>query len=238
MKPIALFLMLLSVMPAHRLKAQQDGGRTSAAGLILPAALIAYGAFTQISPALKRMDGEVNRLAPHARIKIDDYLQYAPAVAVFGLDPIGIKARHSLRDRIFLVTASSYLIMAFTVHSSKLAIHVERPDASGNNSFPSGHTATAFTGAHILYREYRDTSPWICVAGYAAATATGMLRIVNRKHWLSDVAAGAGVGILSVEAAYLLMPSFRRIVGEGWGNIAIVPLAGHRMYGAGIACRF
>ncbi|MDR1553921.1 MAG: hypothetical protein LBS69_10760 [Prevotellaceae bacterium] len=37
---------------------------------------------------------------------------------------------------------------------------IKRPDSSDLYSFPSGHTATAFAGAHILYKKYKDVSPW------------------------------------------------------------------------------
>jgi membrane-associated phospholipid phosphatase len=207
--------------------------------LILPAALIAYGAATQVSPVLKRLDKHANNEIHHSRTMIDDYVQYAPALAVYGLDLVGIKARNSLRDRTF-VMASSYLIMTAAVHAVKNSVSVMRPDNSADNSFPSGHTATAFTGAHILFKEYGEVSSWISVAGYTTAGATGLMRMMNRKHWLSDVVTGAGIGILSVEASYLLLPVFRRIIGDGGGGraISIVPLAGSDMYGLGVACRF
>lgn len=208
-----------------------------ASRFILPAALIAGGALSQVSPVFKRFDRYVNRTAPHGNIKIDDYLQYAPAGAVYGLDLLaGIKAKHSLGDRTF-VMVSSHVWMALSIHAVKWATRVERPDNSTRNSFPSGHTATAFTGAHILFKEYRESSPLIHIAGYATATVTGLLRIVNERHWLSDVVAGAGVGILSVEAGYLLLPVFRRMMGLQ-GDAALVPFAGKEMYGLAFSCRF
>lgn len=82
----------------------------------------------------------------------------------------------------------------------------ERPDGSSRNSFPSGHTATAFAGAELLRREYWDVSPWIGVAGYAVVAGTGFFRMYNNRHWLTDVLAGAGMGILSAQAAYWLYP--------------------------------
>ena len=70
------------------------------------------------------------------------------------------------------------------------------------NSFPSGHTFTAFTGAEILRREYGEEYPWIAVAGYAVAVTVAAMRVYNNRHWLGDVCAGAGLGILSVTLAY------------------------------------
>ncbi len=101
--------------------------------------------------------------------------------------------------------------MGLTVNVTKSAARVMRPDGSTKNSFPSGHTATVFMGAELLRREYQDVSPWIGVAGYSVAAFTGFMRMYNNRHWLTDVLAGAGVGILSAEAAYWLYPSLRKV---------------------------
>ena len=169
----------------------------------------------------------------------DDYIQYVPAVAVYGLDFAGVKAKHNLRDRTFLM-ASSYLLSTVTVQTLKRTTHVKRPDESDRFSFPSGHTATAFVGAHLLFKEYKDISPWIGVAGYAVASGTGVLRIINRKHWVSDVVAGAGFGILSVEVSYLLLPLFHQVIGinETQTSLAVSPVIGQSYYGIGLAYTF
>lgn len=65
-------------------------------------------------------------------------------------------------------------------------------------------------GAELLRREYWDVSPWIGVAGYAVAAGTGFFRMYNNRHWLTDVIAGAGIGILSVQAAYWLYPAISK----------------------------
>jgi len=60
-------------------------------------------------------------------------------------------------------------------------------------------------GATILHKEYGLTrSPWYSVAGYGVATATGIMRILNNRHWISDVMSGAGIGIMSTELGYAL----------------------------------
>ena len=92
--------------------------------------------------------------------------------------------------------------------SSKYFIDKERPDGRGLNSFPSGHTFTAFVGAEMLRLEYGQEYPAIAVAGYAVATLTGALRIYNNRHWASDVLAGASVGILSVQLSELINRCF------------------------------
>ncbi len=75
--------------------------------------------------------------------------------AVYGLNLAGIKGKNNFRDRT-MILATSYLIMGLTVESLKSITRVERPDGSSRNSFPSGHTATAFMGAEFLWQEYKD----------------------------------------------------------------------------------
>ena len=212
------------------------------AKFIIPAVFISYGTLAQVSKPLQRLDEnidmEVNRQFTKHRT-IDDYLQYAPITSVYGLDWLGIKAKHTFRDRTF-VAITSHLIMGGTVQTIKMATCVERPDGSNRHSFPSGHTATAFVGAHILYKEYKDVSPWIGITGYAVATTVGTMRILNRKHWFSDVVTGAGIGILSVEIGYLLLPAFHKIIGieQNQTNFVIVPVVGNNQYGLGMAYVF
>ena len=211
-------------------------------GFILPAVFISYGVLAQSQDCLQQLDHKTHQAASKhftGKIYADDYLQYVPAVAVYGLDFMGVKAKHNLRDRTFLV-ASSYLLSTASVQTLKRTTKVMRPDESGYLSFPSGHTSTAFVGAHLLFKEYKDTSPWIGIAGYAVATGTGTMRIFNRRHWLSDVVTGAGIGILSVEISYLLLPVFYKLAGvnDGRKNIVIAPVLGNNNYGASLAYTF
>ena len=209
---------------------------------IIPATFISYGVLAQVTKPLQRLDintdKDVNKHFTKHR-SFDDYLQYAPAATVYGLDLMGIKAKNNLRDRTFVII-TSHLIMGGAVQAVKMTTGVERPDRSNHRSFPSGHTATVFTGAHILFKEYKDVTPWIGITGYAAATTVGTMRILNRKHWLSDVVAGAGVGILSAEIGYMLLPVFHNIIGveQNKSNFVIIPIVGTNMYGLGMACVF
>ncbi len=93
-------------------------------------------------------------------------------------------------------------------------------------------------GAEILRREYWDVSPWIGVAGYVVAAGTGFFRMYNNRHWLTDVIAGAGLGILCAEAAYWLYPVisktfFPKLYEK---NVYLSPSVSPRQ--VGLACSF
>lgn len=135
---------------------------------------------------------------------IDDYLQFFGPTAVVGLKLAGVEGRSDW-PRLFASAALSYGIMAGFVNGIKYTAKEMRPDGSTANSWPSGHTATAFVGATLLHKEYGLTrSPWYSVAGYGLATATGVMRVLNNRHWISDVMSGAGIGILSTELGYAI----------------------------------
>ena len=182
--------------------------------LILASGLIGFGIASQTTPTLRRLDRNTKHYANRIfdrKTHIDDFLQYSPALAVYALDMTGLKAKHSIAYRTATMTTAAVLA-AGTVHALKRSTAVVRPDGSNTKSFPSGHTATAFIGAHMLFREYQDENIWVASTGYIVAISTGMLRILNDKHWFSDVAAGAGFGILSTELSYLLTPKLKNIL--------------------------
>lgn len=197
--------------------------------LILPTTLIGIGIIGVESDWLKYQNKEVrDELQEHIehRISIDNYTQYAPMVAAYGLRLCGVKGQHDYAD-LTIILGTSALLMGTTVNVMKYSFRVMRPDGSRHNSFPSGHTATAFMGAELLRREYWNVSPWIGVAGYAVAAGTGFGRLYNNRHWLTDVMAGAGIGILSVQAAYWLYPVVARtFFHKRWlRNACIAPYA-------------
>lgn len=137
------------------------------------------------------------------RHSYDDFLQYSPAAATILLKACGVESRHSW-GRMLTADAIGFATMTVLVNAGKYSARQLRPDHSTRNSFPSGHTATAFAAATMLHKEYGEASPWYSIAGYGAATITGISRILNNRHWISDVIAGAGIGIISMELGYYL----------------------------------
>lgn len=142
------------------------------------------------------------RLVEHFHSEVDNYTQFSGIALTAGLKLAGVEGRSSW-PRLLASSIASYAVMAGFVNSIKYSAKELRPDGSTKNSWPSGHTATAFVGATILHKEYGLTrSPWYSIAGYTVATATGVMRVLNNRHWISDVLSGAGIGILSTELAY------------------------------------
>lgn len=160
-----------------------------------------------------------NRYIPSFKFSYDDYLQYSPAAAVFGLKIAGVKGRNNTL-RATMSYASSLAIMGIIVNTVKHSFDVERPDGSANNSFPSGHTSMAFTNATFLHKEYGLVNPLYSIGGYSAATFTGLGRNLNNRHWISDVLAGAGIGILSTELGYFFINKFYKNNGDNEGLLS------------------
>ena len=208
---------------------------------IVSASFISYGVIARFVKPLREIDyGVKHEVNAHLKsgISLDDYLQFVPLTGFYGLDFVGVKAKHNLVDRT-IVAATSYAIMGTLVETTKCITTVTRPDEGNRKSFPSGHTASAFVSAHLLYREYLDVSPWIGYAGYIAASTTGALRVTNQRHWVSDVVTGAGVGILSVELGYRLLPVFKRAFNiKSNRSFVVVPSASKNNYGAVLAYTF
>lgn len=142
-------------------------------------------------------------IVPSFHYSYDDYLQYAPAAVMVGLKACGYEGRSSW-GRMLVSDAFSVAVMAAIVNGIKYTVSRPRPDGSRNNSFPSGHTATAFMTATLLHKEYGWKSPWFSIGGYTAAAVTGVSRLLNNKHWMSDVMAGAAIGIGSVHLGYFI----------------------------------
>lgn len=148
--------------------------------------------------------GARNNFIPKFENHLDNYLQYTPFLLTLGLKTVGVENR-SQWGRLLVSSAFSYAVMATLVNLTKYTVRESRPDSQKKNSFPSGHTATAFASATILHKEYGLTrSLWYSAAGYAVATATGVMRVMNNRHWASDILAGAGIGIFSVDLGYFL----------------------------------
>lgn len=140
---------------------------------------------------------------PATGFQYEDYLQYLPIIVLLGMKSMGVRSRDTWKQILVFMTFS-IVLMTIIVFPIKEAVHVLRPDGTDFLSFPSGHTAMAFTAAGLLYKEYGFRSPWIGVAAYLPAVITGIARQLHDRHWTSDVIAGVIIGVLVVESGYFL----------------------------------
>jgi membrane-associated phospholipid phosphatase len=138
---------------------------------------------------------------PNFHTHADDYLRFAAIPIIYLPELVGIKAKTDIKNRTAILLKAE-VIMLTTVTLLKNETHVIRPDGSNDKSFPSGHAAQAFLGAVIIQKEYGSKSILFPIAGYTIATSVGLMRILNNRHYTSDVLVGAGIGMLSAHIAY------------------------------------
>lgn len=164
---------------------------------IIPAALIATGTVLLNSQVNKDIQADANRFfGSDFHTQFDNVTVFMPMAQIYAGGLLGFEAKNSIKHRtISVVTANSLSYLLVT--GMKNVVKEHRPDGSDRLSFPSGHSAIAFTNAAILFQEYKDSNIWYASSGFLFATATGMLRIANNKHFASDVFAGAGIGLAS-----------------------------------------
>jgi len=121
--------------------------------------------------------------------KIGDYMQVIVPAYAFGMamnedDWVGAKQ-----------FAYSFATMEASVYSLKYLVKERRPNKADNRSFPSGHTASAVSGAAFIHGRYgikRAAVPYL-MSGFTAYS-----RIVANKHFWWDTLAGATIaGLIS-----------------------------------------
>jgi hypothetical protein len=95
----------------------------------------------------------------------------------------------------FIQIGESLITAIGTSQVLKSAFPKDRPDGSGNDSFPSDHAAVMFSTARYMTKRYdANLYTW-----YLAAGLTGIARVQADKHSWTDVLAGGAIGYLSSE---------------------------------------
>ncbi|MBF9220946.1 phosphatase PAP2 family protein [Hymenobacter ruricola] len=170
----------------------------------IPAVMITYGAITAQGDAgiNHRERTFVQKQFRPVNTTIDNTVIFLPYLELGAVALAGVQSRND-RINTLLIIAKGEAIMLASTFAVKYLAQETRPNGSDNLSFPSGHTAQAFLAASIVHTEFRDKSQWYGIGAYTIASSVAALRMINDKHWQSDVVAGAGFGILSAHLAYL-----------------------------------
>ncbi len=185
----------------HKLNFRYKDRRRGIKPFIAPALLIATGTALHFSTNAKENFQEWVQEKTNYSGHVEDYLLYAPGVAVYALNAFGVKGKNNFGNRTAIII-KSLLLNEFIVSGLKVSVNETRPNG-GNHSFPSGHTSKAFALAQFMHHEFGDISVWYSIGAYSCATAVGLMRVAGNAHWISDVVAGAGFGMLSTELVYL-----------------------------------
>ncbi|WP_051359922.1 phosphatase PAP2 family protein [Adhaeribacter aquaticus] len=189
-------------------------------GAILPAALVGLGIYTvRDNGFYSSYDAskDARREFPNFSTKADDFVFFIPALGLYAFDLFSSQNRHHIGRQTGLLLSSGALMGAL-VYPLKAVTNVTRPNGENNRAFPSGHTSSAFVIATVIDKEFRAKSPWISAGAYAIASSTGVMRVLNNEHWMSDVLAGAGIGLISVHTVYYIHEHYLKNK-----RIAVVP---------------
>ncbi len=202
---IIIFILTASVLTSNAQITDSTRTKRFIKKNIFPTLLI--GAGVMLNNSQFEQDFQVdlrNEIGNDFELSIDDYFQYVPIVEMYLFDIFKVKAQHHWFDQTKYLFISN-LITATLTHSIKRLSLKTRPDGS-RHSFPSGHTTLAFTNAAVLKNEFYQTNSILSFTGYLFASTTGTFRILNNKHWISDVLLGAGIAIVVTNIVYYFEP--------------------------------
>ncbi|WP_294959077.1 phosphatase PAP2 family protein [Sulfurovum sp.] len=88
----------------------------------------------------------------------------------------------------------SYGTTLAATYALKYTVREKRPDSDNTDSFPSGHTSSAFSGAAFIHKRYGFE---YAIIPYLGAIYTGYSRVHANRHYTRDVIAGALIGTAS-----------------------------------------
>ncbi|MGN6194963.1 MAG: phosphatase PAP2 family protein [Ginsengibacter sp.] len=172
---------------------------------IIPGSFLIYSGLKPFVDDIGKLDNRImaniQKNYPNFHTNAADYLMWVPSASVYAMDALKVKTKHTFKQHLIL-DAGSILITGGIGYGMRLiSKHIDAYNENGTK-FPSGHAANAFRGAEIVHQELKDQSLVLSYSGYVVATGVGLLRIYNKNHLLTEVLAGAGLGILSTKLTY------------------------------------
>lgn len=194
---LTVFVLLFLSMNGQKVDTLMTTKKLNYKSFLVPTILVTSGALLLNSTLNTDLQENSNKLfGSNFSTPIDNITPLIPIVQIFSGKYLGFKPKNNFKHQTVDIVVANTVTVAI-IEATKQLVKEERPDASNNLSFPSGHTGVAFTNAALLFQEYKDSNFWYASSGFLFATATGILRIANNKHYTSDVLAGAGIGLAS-----------------------------------------
>ena len=169
---------------------------------------------------------------------IDDYTRHVPLAVAYGLMATGHRGERTALGFTLIYLAAHELDAGVVSNLKRITAEARPNNANDLTSFPSSHTSQAFLTATLLHEQYGRQYPWVSVSGYAVAAATGTMRVLGNKHWVTDVLAGAGIGFLSAETVWHLYPVLTRLLPKGVAHKLLVMPTYAAGGGAGFALAY
>lgn len=204
---------------------------------ILPLAFIGVGILLNQSQLERNFQENLRtKVGNDFEFSVDDYAQYVPIAEMYIADLAGVRSKNHWFDQSKYLFISN-LISASITQGLKNIMLKTRPNG-GRFSFPSGHATFAFTNATVVYNEFRQSSPLLAYSSYAFAITTASFRMINNKHWLSDVLVGAGIGIIVTNLVYYFEPLKNFNPFKKSKNITFVPVIENDNYGLYFSYKF
>ena len=193
---------------------------------IVPAAGALAGLFAADSWISQQVPDRPSQL--HHSQQISDYSLYSLIGAGGGAFILGHLKHNDHLAETGLLAAEAAIGATGVTYAFKVATTRERPyiaggegeffsgfPSSSNLSFPSEHSAIAWSIAGVIAHEY--PGPFTKFAAYGLATAVAMTRVTARQHFTSDVLVGSALGWYFAHEVYRAHHD-PELGGEAWGN--------------------
>ena len=225
------------------IRQQRQHRRAVALRIAIPSAMVGVGVLAH-SPHFNKTMYEA-KLALHAETQetfgtvnahgIDDYTRHVPLAVAYGLMATGHRGARPAVSFTLVYLLAHELDEGVVSHLKRVSAEPRPYDPRDLSSFPSSHTSQAFLTATLLHEQYGRQYPWVSVAGYTVAAATGTMRVLGNKHWATDVLAGAGIGFLSAETVWHAYPALVRLLPNKLSNMLLVVPTYSAGQGGGLA---
>jgi hypothetical protein len=180
--------------------------RFSDATWLVPLGGLTAALFVTDSDFSRHLSNDPNRLTNYRHVS--DYGAYSMAGGAAGTYFLGLLTHNEHQRESGFLSGEAAIDSLIAVEALKFATGRQRPYQNnadgqfwkGGASFPSEHSAAAWSIAGIMAHEY--PSPFMKFLSYGMATTVSLSRIGAKQHFPSDVLVGAAIGYLTSEYVY------------------------------------